>query len=115
MTPQQIMDGLAEKNRLLTAKNDEYITLVEKRAQAERAYNLSVARVTLEHKAEGQSITLIDKLVKGDKTVADLKYELDVAEGVEKACVQSIKALMGAIDTYRSLLSWQKAEYLRTE
>lgn len=115
MTPQQIMDGMAEKNRMLTQKNEEYLTLVEKRAQAERALNIAVARVTLEHKADGQSITLIDKLVKGDKTVADLKYQFDVAEGIEKACLLSIKSLMGAIDTYRSLLTWQRAEMLRSE
>ena len=113
MNPQDLMNGMAEKNRMLTQKNDEYLELVEKRAQAERAYNISVARVTLERKAEGQSITLIDKLVRGDKTVAELKYQLDVAEGTEKACVQSIKALMIAVDTYRSLLTWLRAEMER--
>jgi len=113
ITPKQIMDGMADKNRMLTQKNDEYIDLSEKRAQAERAYSVAVSKETLRQKADGQSITIIDKVVKG--SVADLKYDLDVAEGVLKACLNSIKALTIAIDTYRSLLAWQKAEMLRTE
>lgn len=115
MTPQQIMDGMAEKNRMLTQKNEEYVKLVKTRAQAEQAYNIAVAKTTMEEKAGGQSITLIDKIVKGNKIVANLKYELDVAEGVMKACQQSIKSLTIAVDTYRSLLAWLKAELLRTD
>ena len=115
MNPQKIMDGLSEKNRMLSQKNDEYVELVERRAQAERAYNIAFRKAVLNEKASGQSITIIDKIVKGDTTVADLKYELDVAEGVSKACLLAIKSLTLAVDTYRSLLAWQKAELLRKE
>ena len=110
ITPTEIMDGLAEKNRLLSAKNDEYIELIEKRSQAERDYNIAVAEKTIALKLDGTSIGLIDKLVKGDKAVAGLKYDYDVCQGVEKACLNVIHNLRSAIDTYRSLLSWLKAE-----
>lgn len=110
MTPAAIMNGLSEKNRMLTQKNDEYINLVEDRAQAERAFNMAAAEKTLEYKAEGHSITLIDKLVKGDKSVSKLKFEFEVKLGIEKACLEVIKNLRSQIDTYRSLLSWLKAE-----
>ena len=40
MTPAEIIAGLESKNRALTAKNDEYPDLVEKRAQIERNYNM---------------------------------------------------------------------------
>jgi len=110
LTPAEIMDGMKKKNLMLTQKNDEYLDLVEKRAQAERAYAIAVAEKTIQLKTEGYSITLINTLVRGDKTVAKLKYEYDVAEGVEKACLNVIKNLRSAIDTYRSLLAWLKAE-----
>ena len=100
---------------MLTQKNEEYLSLVESRAQAERGYNISVATKTIELKAGGESIGIIDKLVRGDTNVAQLKYELDVAEGVMKACMQSIKAITIQIDSYRSLLTWARAELLRTE
>jgi len=104
------MAGMAQKNLMLSQKNDEYLDLVEKRAQAERAYNIAVAEKTIQLKTEGHSITLINTLVKGDKTVAKLKYEYDVAEGIEKACLNVLRNLRTAVDTYRSLLAWLKAE-----
>jgi hypothetical protein len=110
MTPAQIMEGMAAKNRLLTQKNEEYLQLVEKRAQAERDYNIALTHKTIELKTEGNSITLISTLVKGDRTVADLKYKMDVAYGVEKACLESIKDIRTQVDTYRSLLTWLRAE-----
>lgn len=113
--PQQIMNGMAEKNRMLTQKNAEYIELVEIRAAAEKAHSVAAAKVTLREKVGGQSITLIPVIVRGDKVVADLKYALDISEGVMKACLQSIKNLTTAIDTYRSLLAWERAEYDRTQ
>jgi len=110
MTPQEIMDGLANKNRLLTAKNEEYKELVEKYALAKQAYNISVATKILTLKSEGQSITLIPKLVAGDEWVSKLCYQMDVAEGVMNACRESIKDIREAIGTYRSILTWQRAE-----
>jgi hypothetical protein len=110
MTPPEIMNGLKAKNRLLTAKNDEYIELAEKKAQAERDYNVAVRTKTMELRSADEKITLIPTLVKGDSTVAKLKFDLDVATAVERACLESIKDIRSQIDTYRSLLSWLKAE-----
>ena len=109
MTPPEIMNGLKAKNRLLTAKNDEYIELAEKRAQAERDHSVEVRKKNLSIR-EGNPVTLIPALVKGDDTVAKLKFDLDVATAVERACLESIKDIRSQIDTYRSLLSWLKAE-----
>ena len=115
VTPQQIIDGMAEKNRLLTDKNDESEALSEKMADAERSYNKALAKRMIALKIEGQNITLIEKIAKGDDTVADLKYASDVATGVYKVSLSRIKSITIAIDTYRSLLAWQKAEMLRSE
>ena len=110
MTPAQIMQGLQEKNRMLTQKNGEYLDLAERRASKERSYNMAVAEKTLRLQADGYSVTLMQSIVKGDPNVSKAKYELDIAQAVEKACLESIKDLRSAIDTYRSLLAWLKAE-----
>jgi len=110
MTPSDIMSGLASKNRLLTSKNEEYAGLAEKKAQAERDYKMMVRHSILKHKSEGHPVTIILKLVDGQKIVAELKFKLDVAAAVERACLESIKDIRSQIDTYRSLLSWLKAE-----
>jgi hypothetical protein len=114
--PQEVqgyIDGIRQKNRQLSVKNDELIGLAEAKAQAERDYNIAVAEKTLRLKSDGQSITLIPSLVKGDSHVADLKMKLDIADGVQKACYGSIKACITAIDSYRSLLSWAREEMHR--
>lgn len=112
LSPNNIMDGMAEKNRMLTQKNGEYSDLVEKRAGAERDYNIQVAIQTITLKGESHPVTLIPTLVKGNKAIAELKYKFDVATGVERACLESIKDIRSQIDSYRSLLAWMKAEML---
>ena len=110
MNPAQIMQGMAEKNRLLSAKNNEYSKLAEAKAQAEKDHKIMVREQILRHKSDGHPATLIPKLVEGHIAVADLKFKFDVAVAVEKSCLESIKDLRSQIDTYRSLLSWLKAE-----
>lgn len=115
LTPAEILNGLRQKNQLLTAKNEEYQQLVKEKAEAERAYSVALAQKMLELKTNGQSVTLIKDLAKGDPTVAKLKLTWDVQDGVTRACLKSIGAITNQIDSYRSILSWLKAEYRRTE
>ena len=110
MTPAEIMKGLQDKNRQLTMKNEELIDLAEAKAQAERDYKTGLAKEILSLKAEGQSVTLIDKLANGTAHIAELKMKFDIAEAVYNACREKIKDLRTAIDTYRSLLSFLKSE-----
>jgi len=85
MTPQEIMTGMQQKNRLLTAKNDEYLELSEKYAVAKREYLMGYAIKITTLKLDGTAITVIKELAKGDKSVAKLGYNMDIAEGVLKA------------------------------
>ncbi len=110
MTPSELMKGMQEKNRLLTAKNDDYIELSEKYAATKRDYNVAYAAKVTELKISGQPITIIKDLVKGDKIVAEMGYEMDIAEGVLKACRESMADIRAALDSYRSLLTWLRAE-----
>ena len=108
--PEEIVAGMSQKNLLLQAKNTELLQLSEKRAQAERDYNVAFAIETLKLKNEGMSITLINTLVKGNGRVADLKLKYEVADGVHRANIESLKDIRTAIDCYRSILSWMKEE-----
>ena len=104
------MQGLASKNRMLTQKNEEYLELSEKRAQTERTYKVVYAQKLLELKSHGTPITIAKDLAAGDIQASKAKFEYEVAMAVEKACLENIKDLRSQIDTYRSLLSWLKAE-----
>jgi len=109
-TPQQVMDGMSQKNQLLTSKNTEYTELSEKYASAKRDYNIGYAKKVIELKTAGNPTTIIKELVKGDKIIANLGYQMDVSEGVMKACRESMSDIRAALDSYRSLLTWMRAE-----
>ena len=112
---QEIMDGLKTKNRELTMKNDEYSRLTDVAAEKKKTYLTSLSTKLVELKINGASVTLIKDIAKGDKIVADLGYKWDVAEGVTRACLERIKDLRESIGTYRSLLTWLRAELLNKE
>ena len=110
MTPANIMAGMREKNQELSMKNVEYIRLNDAMAQAEMDYNIAYAEKLLQLKMAGEAITISKDMAKGDKAVAKLRYAYIGAEGAFNACRERIKDLRSAVDTYRSLLTWMRAE-----
>jgi hypothetical protein len=108
--PQVIINAIGDKNRLLSSKTDEYGEKIEATAQAERDYNVAYAKKMVTLKMDGQPVTLIPKLTSGDLTVANFYYKFRIAEGVQRACLQSIQDIRSQIDSLRSLLSWKKVE-----
>ena len=110
MTPAEIMQGMASKNRELTMKNGELVDLTESAAQKKRDYLVALTKETMTLKVAGEKITLIPALAKGDRVVADLGYAWDVSEGVLLATRERIKDIRAQIDSYRSLLTWLRAE-----
>jgi hypothetical protein len=58
-------------------------------ALAERLYRVNLARRIVELKAEGMPATVCQDLARGDKQVADLRYERDVKQGVLDAAEQA--------------------------
>ena len=110
LTPAEILQGMSDDKRLLASKNQEYLRLIQQKAEAEKVYNIAVAEKTLRFKSDGHPISIISSLVKGDKYVADLKKNYDIADGICKACQESMKDVRASIDSARSYLSWLKAE-----
>lgn len=65
-------------------------------AEKERAYRLALAKRIVEVHAEGAAWTVAQDLARGDRHVADLRYERDVAVGVLEAAQQ--RAWRGTAD-----------------
>lgn len=114
MTPNQLIDVIGQKNRELTKANDEYIGLANKKADAERKFNVALAKRTLQLRAAGIPATLIPSLAKGDEAVAAMKFEADVADEILKAQKMKCSELASAIDSARSLLTWMREELARS-
>jgi len=115
MTPDEIMRGMKEKGRLLSDKNEELKRLSEEYAAKKRDYRVQLARGFVELKVEGHAATLIPVLARGDKDIAEMKYKMDVAEGVLNACRDSQRNIRELIGAYRSLLTWLRAEMTNNE
>ena len=77
-------------------------------ATAERFYRVALAKRILELKAEGMPATVCQDLARGDKTVADLRYERDVAQGVLDVAEQ--RAWRGSADRkdIQELIAWSR-------
>lgn len=54
-------------------------------AEAEREYKISLAQKSLELRDSGMAITLIDKVVFGDRKVAEMRFKRDVASATYEA------------------------------
>jgi hypothetical protein len=57
---------------------------------ARRAYQTALAQRILELRAEGVAATICPDLARGDKHVADLRFQKDVAEGVMEAARSAV-------------------------
>jgi hypothetical protein len=106
----QLEKLLIQNNTFLRNKIDEQPGLVEAYAQAEHDYRIALASKMLDLKTSGQSATLIPDIAKGDKAIASLKLKRDIAEGINDACRESIRATMSKMSAIQSLISAYRAE-----
>lgn len=101
---------LMEHARILRAKLIEQRPLVEKASQAEHNYRVALATKMTTLRIEGQPVTIIPDLAKGDKNIAKLKMERDIARGVSDACREAIRAVQSTMSGIQSLISAYRAE-----
>lgn len=80
----------------------------EANAEAERQYRVKKAEVILKLKSEGYPVTLIPDLAKGDKDVALLDLQRNIAEGIYKANLEAINIYKKKSDDLRM---WFEKEY----
>lgn len=70
-------------------------------AEAERAYKVKLAEKALRLRDDGMAIGMIDKVIYGDREVADMRFKRDIAEvsyDANKEAIQSIKLQMRLIE-----------------
>ena len=107
--PPQIIKAIRDDLGLLAFKTKEFEGFVVKKAEAEKEYSIELAKQILRNKSEHPA-TLLLKIVGGMREVAQLKFKLDVADGVMRACNESIRNLRTSVDAGRSILSQKKEE-----
>ena len=85
-----LINELLDKNRELST----FITLLRKYgqelAEAERNYKIKLSETALKLRADKMPITLIDKVVYGQKEVAELRFKRDSAEVMYQVALEKI-------------------------
>jgi len=110
-TPREIEQGMINNNIKLQNAIEEIPDLVNKKAEAERDYEIALAQETLQLKSEGKPTTLIRELAKGNKFVADLKFKANLATELLKIQYVKLKSFEVAINSYQSMHALRRIEY----
>lgn len=63
----------------------EYKNYAKDYAVKEHDYRVALSKRLLERRAEGQAVTHLTDIVKGEKDIAKLRFDRDIAEGLMKS------------------------------
>lgn len=89
----------------LEAGSKEVFLLAKELAEKERDYRRALAHEIIELKGKGEKVTLIGDIARG--TLADEKFERDLAEEKLKAAKSSLEAIQVRINGLQSILRYQ--------
>lgn len=84
-------------------------------AEAESRYRQALAERIVELRADGQPTTLAGDLARGDKNVARLKRERDIAEGMKDASLQALWRLAADRRDLGRFIDWSMRAAFRDE
>jgi predicted RNA-binding protein len=59
-------------------------------AQAEKSYKIAMARCILEHRTNGDPVTIIPDLCKGKPEVADLRFDRDSKQALYRSALEAV-------------------------
>ncbi|WP_196601584.1 hypothetical protein [Pectinatus frisingensis] len=90
---QEYVSEQVRLNRELLAAIDSLPALSQKSAECERSYRISLAKSTLEYRANKLPVTLIQDITRGAEDVAKLRFERDVSKERLKATYEKINAI----------------------
>lgn len=62
-------------------------------AEKERQYRMLLSQRLVQLRAEGQAVTSLNDIVRGEKEVSTLRYNRDVAEGMKDSAIETINYL----------------------
>ena len=90
-----MQDLMIQINRLQNKLNiaiKELKTRGKNKAKAEADYRVALAEKILIERDKGMPVTIINDVCRGDRGIAKLKMERDIAETLYETCLQAIYA-----------------------
>jgi hypothetical protein len=87
----EIIREMRETKLRLNTSSKEIFKLAKAKANAEREYKKALRKEILKLKSEGYAATIINDLAKGEDTIADLRFNRDIAAELYKSGLESMK------------------------
>ena len=88
-----LINEIGQKSRMLDAAIRELGTRGRAYAQAEHDYRIALAEKTLLERDKGTPVTICSDVCRGDRKIAKLRFERDVAEVVYESALEAIQSI----------------------
>lgn len=111
MNPQQLLARLDQCIAALGRGNTQMKTLGLEKAKTRKDYSVRLQQEYLKLRAEGEKVTIISELAKGNEEVAELRLKKDIAESSYYVGLEAMNNLRLEIEIIRSQLTWLRAEF----
>ena len=108
--PEQIFDKMQKVASELRKCHKRARTLAKEKAKAEGNYRVKLRQYILELREEGQPVTIINDLARGEGHIASLKFQRDLKSSLYDVERDLAFSLRQELEVYRSKLAWLKAE-----
>lgn len=92
MAGYDLINEIGQKSRMLDTAVKELGTRGRAYAQAEHDYRVALAEKTLIERDKGTPATICSDVCRGDRKIAKLRFERDVAEVVYRSALEAINA-----------------------
>lgn len=89
----ELINEIGQKSKLLDAAVRELGIRGRAYAQAEQDYRIALAEKIISERDKGTPATICSDICRGDRRIAKLRFERDVAEVVYKSAMESINSL----------------------
>jgi len=106
----ELEKDLLKKNHWLVGKLSMHEDLIRKAAQTEHDYRVALASKMLEMRADGLPATTMPDICRGDRVIAKLKLDRDIAKGLADTNIQAIRSIQSIMSGLQSMLSRHRAE-----
>ena len=102
-----LINEIGQKSRMLDAAIRELGTRGRAYAQAEHDYRIALAEKTLLERDKGTPVTICSDVCRGDRKIAKLRFERDVAEVVYKSALEAIQSIKLQIRILDNQVEWE--------
>lgn len=92
MSGQDLINEVKREMDTLSAACVELRKRGENKANTEREYRVALAEKILIERTNGTPVTIISDICRGDRQIAKLKYERDIADTLYDTCKEGINA-----------------------